>query len=162
GDRDALHRAVARYFDGRLVLELARRVHDDAVRSAIDRREHAPRGLTHRRTVELDLDLIDLARGVAHVDGELGELALKLVDVDARRRLAILAAVFDRLAQRFVVRGPRGRELALVLPAVAEVQERAAAGVEALALGELGARLGEAALVHQLHAFVEERLRERL
>ena len=83
---------------------------------------------------------------------ELRDFPFELVDVNARGGLAILSAVFDRLAERLVVRGPRRRELAFVLTTEPEVQERAAAGIESLTLGELRARVSEAALVHERDA----------
>ncbi len=59
---------------------------------------------------------------------------------------------------RVLERHPRARGLAVLFVAVAEIQERPRAGIEALAFGELRARLAEFSVGHELARLLEEGL----
>ena len=129
------------------------------MRAGVDDGEQIPRRLAEHRAIDLHLEVGLFADDVngepRHTPGEEREVLV-------RDLLAILAAVLHRLARGGLHLEIRGAEAALLLVTDGEVQERAAAGVEPLALGELRASLGVSPTVHQLAPFLEERLGEHL
>jgi len=60
--------------------------------------------------------------------------------------------------ERLFEAGPRGRELALLLVALGQVQQRAAARVQVIALLELGTGVLEVTLLHQAARLFVQRL----
>ena len=138
--------AVGRDGDARRPALEGRRAHLERVRPGVDGDRDAPLGARHVDAVARHLEAVD---GLRHGDREPREVRRERLGMPLRSGHVLGATARVRRARRLAVRRPRGRCAPELLVAVGEVQERAGRRVEALAVGELGARFGDLSLGHQ-------------
>ena len=131
----------------------------DDVGAGVDRDGGVPLGLADGGAVAADGEAGDGASdGVGDLDGEAGKAGPQGLGALVRELLPVLLAGGPRGVRDLEVGAPRARELAGVLQAVGQVELGADRGIEALALGELGAGLGELAGGGERAGVVEEGL----
>jgi hypothetical protein len=111
-----------------------------------------------REILIAEVDLEALGRRAGRLEHDAREARVEGGGVVAGEIDAGLLTGLHGHAGRLVELTPGARGLALLLVADGEVEQRAELGVEALALGELAARLGDLAGVEQLPRLAEERL----
>jgi hypothetical protein len=140
--------------DRRLPRLLPRRARRDDVRARIDRHGRSPLRLTDDGTVAFHFEAVH-RRG--DLDGQLGELGLERVGALLGHVGAVVVGAARDLLGLAELR-PRAGALALLLVAAGKVQHRPDAGIEAQALGQLGAGLGVLLLRDELLGLVEELL----
>ena len=156
-DGDLRRARTPRELHGRRPRAAARRLGRYGVRAGIDGDGHAPLGAAEEHAVATHLEVLRL-RGDG--DGQARQLRLELRRPFARDALALVVPRGGG-ARRFFEHHPGARGAVAVLVAVTEPKHRADAGVEPLALGELGARLGELPLLDQRPPLLEQDLGRR-
>jgi hypothetical protein len=155
GEREHLAGAVR--LDLRAERDAAGRRGFDDVDAGIDRHGHAPQPVGHLLAIAHD-DEPGHPDRVGDDDGEPVQLLLELfrAPVGGPSAVALTRALSGALG---VTEGdPGARRSPRLLVALREVEQRADAGVELLALLELRARRGVLSLAHELPGFDEESL----
>ena len=122
----------------------------------IDRNRQVPLRAAYGHTIARDRQPGHLLLR-RHHDGELAQHRLQLLGAFAGDFGTLVAGAHRELL-RFLVAAPRARSLAGFFVALREMQQRAEAGIELLALGVLAARRIEGARGLELLGFLEERL----
>jgi len=128
--------------------------------TGVDRYGDAPQRVAHELPVAPHLEIGDASEG-RNLDAELSESRGEGIGPLACGLFTVRLAAPVRQVGHLEERRPRARELAHVLPADGQVELRAHRGRQALALGELGARVGVVTLPHATAPLVEEQLRGR-
>ena len=126
------------------------------MRPRIDRHGLAPERPPDLDAVAREREPSDVGVGRDPHD-QLGEERLQPRRVLARERLTPVPFA-RRRSCRFAKLGPRAGGLPVLLVAIGETEHRADAWIEALALGELRARLGEGVRAHETLPLVERGL----
>ena len=160
GHADRLRRRAGVDRERGLPRLLAGGAHVERVRARIDGRV-LPRGRADRDVVLAHLQTGELRDAFGDVDRRVGELRLEGAGALGRGALAVLAVVAPSERNRALVRAPRARGPSQALVTDAEGELDAARRLEASALFELGARLGELLRVEELLAFAEQTLGDR-
>ena len=129
----------------------------DDVRAGVDRHALVPQRRIDRDVAALDHEPFDLAR-IGHRDRQIRQLRFERARTGARFVLAH-AVVRGACGRRGLEeRRPRGRDLAVPLAAIGEVEQRADAASEPIGRFELGACFAKLAVLHQLLAFAKQGL----